>query len=129
MPAKALDFPRFPGHSRPFPPSSSPVALLSQAYKGENELSALLRILPTLLARLSKVSLFSTDAGFCHKEVARLLVEKKRDYLLQLKAPHTTDVAVAKGAFEQLTRLPPCASTVEKRGARAAGKSSRASSG
>jgi hypothetical protein len=61
----------------------------------ENELSALLRILPQLLDMLAKVRLFTGDAGFCHKAVAAILVEKRRDYLLQLKAPHTTDVRLA----------------------------------
>ena len=89
----------------------------------ENELSALLRVLPELLSRLGKVRLFTGDAGFCHKEVARIIVAKKRHYLLQLKAPHLTDLKLAKDSFAQLTLRPPLARTVEKRGARGDAKS------
>jgi hypothetical protein len=85
--------------------------------KKENELTALLRILPELLERLGKVRVFTGDAGFCHKAVARILVEERRDYLLQLKAPHLTDVRLARASFEQITSQPPLAETVEKRGA------------
>lgn len=89
----------------------------------ENELSALLRILPQLIERLDKVRLFSADAGLCHKKVARIIVEKRREYLLQLKGPHLTDVALARDSFRQLTLRPALATTQEKRGARAGLKS------
>jgi hypothetical protein len=89
----------------------------------ENEMSALIRILPELLERLGKVRLFTADAGLCHKEVARILVEERRDYLLQLKAPHLTDVRLARDSFEQITSQPPLAETAEKRGVRGGGKS------
>jgi hypothetical protein len=89
----------------------------------ENELSALLRILPQLIERLDRVRLFSADAGLCHKKVARIIVEKRREYLLQLKGPHHTDVALAQDSFRQLTRRPALATTEEKRGAHAGPKS------
>lgn len=82
----------------------------------ENELSAFLRILPDLLARLGKVRIFTGDAGFCHKEVARILTEKRRHYLLQLKAPHLTDMRLAEHSLAQHETKPPLAKTVEKRG-------------
>jgi DDE_Tnp_1-associated len=87
------------------------------------ELPTLLGALPDLLARLAKVRLFTADAGFCHKAVARHLVAERRHYLLQLKAPHATDLAIARDSFAQITRRAPLATTVEKRGARGAARS------
>lgn len=52
----------------------------------ENELSALERSLPVILKRLKEIKLFSGDAAFCHKSIARELARAKRDYILQLKA-------------------------------------------
>lgn len=95
----------------------------------ENELSALLRRLPEILAHLGSVRLFSGDAGFCHKEVARILAAERRDYLLQLKAPHVTDVRLAEDSFRQISHRAPLAETVEKREARGGARSSRAGSG
>jgi hypothetical protein len=89
----------------------------------ENELSCLERSLSSVLDRYPNLRLFTGDAGFCHKSVARTLVKARRDYLLQLKAPHTGDVALAKKAFEKLTTREPLAETVEKRGHRAGRKS------
>jgi len=89
----------------------------------ENEMSALLKALPELLAPLSKALVFTGDAGFCHKEVARVLVENRRHYLLQLKAPHETDLGIARDSFAQITRREALARTVEKRGAIADAKS------
>jgi len=83
----------------------------------ENELSCLERSLAEILERYPNLRLFTGDAAFCHKSVARRLVGARRDYLLQLKAPHTTDVALAEKAFSQLRHTPPLAQTVEKRGA------------
>jgi hypothetical protein len=61
--------------------------------------------------------MWTGDVMFCHKTIARALVEARRDYFLQLKAPHKTDVAIAKTAFGQLMTLPPLATdSGEKRG-------------
>ena len=89
----------------------------------ENELSSLERSLSSVLARYPGLRLLTGDAAFCHKSVARALVGARRDYLMQLKAPHSGDVALAKRAFEQLTTAPALAETVEKRG-RLAGRKS-----
>jgi hypothetical protein len=83
----------------------------------ENELSALERCLPKILENCPAIKVFTGDAGLCHKSIAKTLVEHGRDYVLQLKAPHTTDVGIAHDSFRQLTRLPPLARTEEKRGA------------
>lgn len=99
-----------------YSPALGHVLLQESVGTEENELAALLRILPELLSRLSKVRLFTGDAGFCHKEVARALAESRRDYLLQLKAPHLTDLRIAEEAFAQITQTPPLAETVEKKG-------------
>ena len=89
----------------------------------ENELSCLERSLRTVLARYPHLRLFTGDAAFCHKTIARQLVKARRDYFLQLRAPHTSDVALAEDSFAQLRSLPPAAQSVEKRGAREARKS------
>lgn len=99
------------------------VAWQEDVGKKENELSRLERSLPAILSRYPNLRLFSADAGFCHKSIARALVEARRDYFVQLKAPHDTDVALAKHAFAQLRQTPPLAESVEKRGARAGRKS------
>jgi hypothetical protein len=85
----------------------------------EHELRALERALPPLLERYPGLKLFTGDAAFCHKRVARQLVKARRDYFLQLKGPHTTDVGLARHSFEQITSgSPPLAASGEKRGAR-----------
>ena len=113
-----------------YSPASGHVLWQENVGEKENELSALLRALPALCERLGKVRLFTGDAGFCHKEVARLLTERRRDYLLQLKAPHTTDLKLAQNTFEQITAAePPLAKTAEKKGAREDPKSSSGRSG
>lgn len=82
----------------------------------ENELSCLERAVLAILEQYPRLWLFTGDAGFCHKSIARCLVEAKRHYFLQLKAPHTGDVALAEEAFNQLRETPPLAKSVEKRG-------------
>ncbi|NQU44635.1 ISAs1 family transposase [bacterium] len=89
----------------------------------ENELSCLERSISDILSRYPNLRLFTGDAAFCHKSIARSLIEAKRDYFLQLKAPHTTDVALAEDAFDQLRATEPLATTAEKRGAREGRKS------
>jgi len=89
----------------------------------ENELSCLERSISAILERYPNLRLFTGDAAFCHKSIARSLIQAKRDYFLQLKAPHTTDVRLAEKAFAQLRRRPPLATTVEKRGLREEPKS------
>lgn len=89
----------------------------------ENEMSCLERSLDTILARYPHLRLFTGDAAFCHKSIARSLIQAKRDYFLQLKAPHTTDMAMAENAFAQLRKTAPLATTVEKRGLREEAKS------
>jgi hypothetical protein len=84
----------------------------------ENELRALERALPQILKQYPQLKLLSGDAGFCHKSIARMLVKARRNYLLQLKAPHNTDVALARDSFAQLTAAaPPLARSEDKRGA------------
>lgn len=88
-----------------------------------NELSTLERVLPQILAEFPQITLLTGDAGLCHKTIARQIVQAGRDYFLQLKAPHDTDVATARGAFEQITQArKPLSSTVEKRGDLTGGK-------
>lgn len=83
----------------------------------ENELSSLERSLPSMLECLAPIGLFTADAGLGHKSIARLLVKGKRDYLLQLKHPHRTDVGIAGDRMKQLVgRVEPVARTVEKKG-------------
>jgi len=89
----------------------------------ENELSCLERSISDILSRYPNLRLFTGDAAFCHKSIARSLIEAKRDYFLQLKAPHTTDVALAEDAFAQLRETPPLATRAEKRGPREGPKS------
>ena len=81
----------------------------------ENELSCLERSISTILSRYPNLRLFTGDAAFCHKSIASSLINAKRDYFLQLKAPHTTDVALAERAFAQLRKRPALAATVEKK--------------
>jgi len=89
----------------------------------ENECSCLARSLETIFVRYPQLRLFTGDAAFCHKAIARALVDAKRDYWLQLKAPHTTDLALAEDAFAQLRHTEPLATSVEKKGLRADRKS------
>jgi hypothetical protein len=85
----------------------------------ENEWSALERVLPEVLAKYPGLKLFTGDAAFCHKSIARALVKARRDYFLQLKAPHQTDVALAQDSFAQLTQASPALARSEgKRGAK-----------
>ncbi len=83
----------------------------------ENELSALERTLPTILEKYPQIKLFTGDAAFCQKSIARKLIQARRDYFLQLKSPHKTDVAIAEGAFAQLCRRHAAAKSEEKRAA------------
>jgi hypothetical protein len=90
----------------------------------EHELRALERALPPLLERYPGLKLFTGDAAFCHKRVARQLVRARRDYFLQLKAPHTTDVALARHSFRAdhlRRRWPPAAKKGEPGGGRRSG--------
>lgn len=89
----------------------------------ENELSCLENAIGSILAQYPGLKLFTGDAAFYHKSIARRLIEAKRDYFLQLKAPHTTDLGVAREAFKQLRCQEPLATSVEKRGARVGRKS------
>lgn len=89
----------------------------------ENELSCLERSISTILSRYPNLRLFTGDAAFCHKSIARALIKARREYFLQLKAPHSGDVAIAEEAFRQLRKTPPSARTVEKRGPREGPKS------
>lgn len=89
----------------------------------ENELKVLERSLGLILDRYPGLSLLSGDAAFCHKSVARRLIEAKRDYLLQLKSPHQTDVGLARSAFAKLRTRKPRARSGEKRGGREGRKS------
>lgn len=90
----------------------------------ENELSALERALPEILEKYPQIKTFTGDAAFCQKSIAKMLVKAKRDYFLQLKSPHKTDVAVAERAFEQIRAGRPAgAKSEEKRAARTARKS------
>ena len=89
----------------------------------ENELSALERSLPEILEKYPQIKLFTGDAAFCQKSIAKQLIKAKRDYFLQLKSPHKTDVAIAEGAFAQLRRRPAAAKSEEKRAAKTARKS------
>jgi len=89
----------------------------------ENELSCLERAIGAILSRYPNLRLITGDAALCHKSITRLLVNARRDYFLQLKAPHTGDVALAEDSFAQLRARPPAARTVEKRGLRGGRKS------
>jgi hypothetical protein len=82
----------------------------------ENELSCLERSIEAILSRYPNIRLLTGDAAFCHKTIARSAIQARRDYFLQLKAPHTTDVGLAEEAFKQLRCQPPLDETVEKRG-------------
>lgn len=82
----------------------------------ENEMSCLQRSIGKILSRYPNIRLLTGDAGLCHKSIARSIVQARRDYFLQLKAPHTTDLNLAQKAFDQLRNQPPLDKTVEKRG-------------
>jgi hypothetical protein len=83
----------------------------------EHELKALERALPAVLEHYPTLKLFTGDAAFCQKAIARELVAARRDYFLQLKAPHQTDVALARDSFAQITSgTPALARSAEKRG-------------
>lgn len=95
-----------------------------------NELSTLKRVLSQILKAFPQLALLTGDAAFCHKTIARGIAEAGRDYFLQLKSPHETDVGIAADAFSQITAArEPLATTVEKRAVSAAAKSSGARSG
>lgn len=82
-----------------------------------NELSTLERVLPQILAAFPQLALLTGDAAFCHKPIARQIVDAGRDYFLQLKSPHDTDVGIAAEAFDQITKArKPLSDTVDKRG-------------
>jgi hypothetical protein len=89
----------------------------------ENELKTLERALPAVLERYPGLRLLTGDAGLAHKSVARALVRARRDYFLQLKSPHRTDVALARSALAQLSTQAPQARSGEKRGVRTGRKS------
>lgn len=83
----------------------------------ENELSALERSIETVLARYPAIRTFTGDAMFCQKTITRAIVAARRDYFLQLKSPHKTDVAIAEEVFAQQMSLPPLTTdSGEKRG-------------
>lgn len=85
----------------------------------ENELSALRRQLPQILAKFPQISLLTGDAAFGHKIIAQQIIAARRDYFLQLKSPHDTDVSIARDAFSQITQSrKAAAATVGKRGVR-----------
>ena len=86
----------------------------------ENELSALEARLAAVLERFKAIRLLTGDAMFCHKSIARIIVKARRDYFLQLKSPHKTDVEIARQTLERKVRakVAPLARGVEKRGAR-----------
>jgi hypothetical protein len=94
-----------------------------QVGRKENELSCLQRSISTILAHYPNLRLFTGDAAFCQKSIARALVRARRDYFLQLRSPHTDDVALAQQAFARMRTTPPAAKTVEKRGRNAGEKS------
>jgi hypothetical protein len=85
----------------------------------ENELATLERALGEILKKYPQIKVFTGDAAFCHKSIARKLIRAKRDYFLQLKSPHKTDVALAEDTFRQLRAgRAPGAVSEEKRAAR-----------
>lgn len=87
----------------------------------QNELSALEAELAAVLHDYPGLRLLTGDAMFCQKEIARQVVAAGRHYLLQLKAPHETDVSIAAHALQQLAKRPPEATSgVDKRGGHAA---------
>ena len=89
-----------------------------------NELSTLEGALAQILASYPRLALVTGDAGFGHKSIARGVAAARRDYFLQLKSPHETDVGIAREAFAQITQArKPLSRTVEKRGARTDAKS------
>ena len=89
----------------------------------ENELPALERALPEILAHYKEIKLFSGDAAFCPKPIARELAKARRDYILQLKASQPTDISLAQDSFARIAdACPPETRTVEKRGEREARK-------
>jgi len=89
----------------------------------ENECSCLQRSLSLIFEKYPQLALLTGDAAFCHKTITRAIIEAKRDYWLQLKASHGTDLALAEDAFSQLRHTEPLATTVEKKGARAGRRS------
>lgn len=84
----------------------------------ENEYSAFCEALSELLTNYPGLKLLTGDAMFCQKVIAEKIIEARRDYLLQLKAPHTTDCKIADKVFEQQTNCKPALATSgpEKRG-------------
>ena len=87
----------------------------------ENELSALEKHLAAILARYPQIKLLTGDAMFCQKTIAQTLLDARRHYFLQLKAPHTTDVALAQHALSQYSRTAPLAFTEGLKGGLMAG--------
>jgi len=86
--------------------------------KKENEQSALERVLATILEKYPQLKIFTGDATFCQKKFACALIKAKRDYFLQLKSPHDTDVSLAQDSFMQIcAATSPAAKRVDKRGA------------
>jgi hypothetical protein len=90
----------------------------------ENEASRLEASLEKALGSLPGLRLLTGDAAFCHKVIARILIQNGRDYLFCLKHPHQTDLAIAGQAFDQQRKRgqKPLVETVEKRGARKGAK-------
>ena len=92
--------------------------------KKQNEQSALENVLGTILEKYPQIKLFTGDASFCQKKFAKAFIKARRNYFLQLKSPHNTDVELAKDAFRQISpAMPPAARTLGKRGARKGRKS------
>jgi hypothetical protein len=89
----------------------------------ENELSALEKHLADILAQYPQIKLLTGDAMFCQKAIAQVVVEARRQYFLQLKSPHKTDVAIARDALAQYSRTAPLASSEDVRGGLTAARS------
>ncbi|CAN5340868.1 hypothetical protein BH09SUM1_BH09SUM1_22870 [soil metagenome] len=87
----------------------------------ENELSSLEKHLAAILARYPQIKLLTGDAMFCQKTLAQTLLDARRHYFLQLKAPHSTDVSLAQHALSQYSRTPPLAITEGLKGGLMAG--------
>jgi len=102
-----------------------------QAPVGEkqNELSTLEKNIADIFARYPQIKLLTGDAMFCQKTIASAVIDARRDYFLQLKSPHKSDVKIARQALSQLAVTPSLARTEEKRGDPTAANLSRTNSG
>lgn len=81
-----------------------------------NEPMVLRRRLEELIENFPVLKLLTGDAIFAQRPLAELLGSREIDYLFQIEANQGDTLDALKSCFAQVTRRPPAAETVDKRG-------------